>query len=71
MTTNQNSSNPTDLSGSDSPHFNDDAKDKAEIAAWEEVADGRFMPRRVRGSCTGRALGWTFTVPSSGSDETQ
>jgi hypothetical protein len=25
--------------------------------AWEEIAPGRFMPRRVRGSCQGRALG--------------
>ncbi len=25
--------------------------------AWEEVAEGRFMPKRVRGSCHGRALG--------------
>lgn len=27
------------------------------VAAWEEIAPGRFMPRRVRGSCQGRALG--------------
>jgi len=26
-------------------------------AAWEEVDTGRFMPRRVRGSYQGRALG--------------
>jgi hypothetical protein len=25
--------------------------------AWEEVAEGRYMPRRVKGSCKGRALG--------------
>jgi len=25
--------------------------------AWEEVATGRYMPRRVKGSCKGRALG--------------
>jgi hypothetical protein len=25
--------------------------------AWEEVAAGRFMPRRIKGSCKGRALG--------------
>lgn len=25
--------------------------------AWEEVAAGRFMPRRIKGSCIGRALG--------------
>jgi hypothetical protein len=28
-----------------------------EAAAWEEVAAGRFMPRRIKGSCKGRALG--------------
>jgi hypothetical protein len=26
-------------------------------AAWEEVAAGRYMPRRIKGSCKGRALG--------------
>ena len=25
--------------------------------AWEEVAPGRYMPRRIKGSCKGRALG--------------
>jgi hypothetical protein len=25
--------------------------------AWEEIAAGRFMPRRIRGSCRGRVLG--------------
>ena len=25
--------------------------------AWEMLADGRYMPRRVRGSCQGRELG--------------
>ena len=29
----------------------------AEVAAWEEIEAGRFMPRRVRGSCRGLALG--------------
>ncbi len=24
---------------------------------WEQVANGRYMPRRVRGSCLGRELG--------------
>ena len=28
-----------------------------DVAAWEEIAPGRFMPRRVRGSCHGRVLG--------------
>jgi hypothetical protein len=26
-------------------------------AAWEEVSAGRYMPRRIRGSYKGRALG--------------
>jgi hypothetical protein len=30
---------------------------EANPPAWEEIAPGRFMPRRVRGSCQGRALG--------------
>jgi hypothetical protein len=25
--------------------------------AWEEVDVGRYMPRRIRGSCRGRVLG--------------
>lgn len=28
-----------------------------EAMAWEEIEPGRFMPRRVRGSCRGLALG--------------
>jgi hypothetical protein len=24
---------------------------------WEEIAAGRYMPRRTRGSCRGRELG--------------
>jgi hypothetical protein len=28
-----------------------------EVQAWEEVDAGRFMPRRIKGSCQGRALG--------------
>jgi hypothetical protein len=27
------------------------------IPAWEEVSAGRYMPRRIKGSCKGRALG--------------
>jgi hypothetical protein len=30
---------------------------KSEGPAWEEVATGRYMPRRIKGSCKGRALG--------------
>jgi hypothetical protein len=28
-----------------------------EVLAWEEVDTGRYMPRRIKGSCKGRALG--------------
>ena len=29
----------------------------ADVAPWTEIEAGRFMPRRVRGSFQGRALG--------------
>jgi hypothetical protein len=29
----------------------------AEGRAWEQVDVGRYMPRRIKGSCRGRALG--------------
>jgi hypothetical protein len=28
-----------------------------EVRAWQQVAAGRYMPRRIKGSCRGRALG--------------
>jgi hypothetical protein len=38
-----------------------DAQQKAaevdDLAPWEEIEAGRFMPRRIRGSFRGRALG--------------
>jgi len=37
------------------PHFA--AEVEAESLAWEEIENGRFMPRRIRGSYRGRALG--------------
>jgi hypothetical protein len=27
------------------------------LQAWEQIAEGRYMPRRIRGSCQGRELG--------------
>ena len=45
-----------DLSSPESPHFSTEG-DAADAAAWTEVDAGRYMPRRVRGSCRGRALG--------------
>lgn len=44
------------LTGAESPHFSTD-DDAPDLAAWTEVDEGRYMPRRVRGSCRGRALG--------------
>jgi hypothetical protein len=29
----------------------------AETVPWEEIEEGRYMPRRTRGSCRGRVLG--------------
>lgn len=37
-------------------HFTTEG-DAEGMPAWSEIAEGRFMPRRVRGSCQGRALG--------------
>lgn len=33
------------------------AESEREVEAWTEIEPGRFMPRRTRGSCVGRALG--------------
>jgi hypothetical protein len=38
------------------PHFVDEAK-PGQVQAWEEIDPGRYMPRRIRGSYQGRALG--------------
>lgn len=38
-------------------HFEVPQEGDAQLSAWEEVAAGRFMPRRIKGSCKGRALG--------------
>ncbi len=45
-----------DINGPQSPHFYTE-RDSADLAAWTEVEEGRYMPRRVRGSNRGRALG--------------
>mgnify|MGYP006928177037 CR=1 FL=1 len=45
------------LSGPESPHFCTDGDSVEDVRAWTEVEEGRFMPRRVRGSNQGRALG--------------
>jgi hypothetical protein len=28
-----------------------------DVRAWEQIDAGRYMPRRIKGSCKGRALG--------------
>ncbi len=52
----QDSKSTPDINGDGSPHFNVDGL-STDQPAWEEVEAGRFMPRRVRGSFQGRALG--------------
>ena len=34
-----------------------DANGPGEVGAWEQIDTGRYMPRRIKGSCKGRALG--------------
>lgn len=40
----------------DGPHFEADVPTE-EAPPWTEIEAGRFMPRRIRGSYQGRALG--------------
>ena len=35
----------------------DDTGALDDVPAWEEIAAGRYMPRRIRGSFRGRVLG--------------
>ena len=42
--------------GSVNDHYSIDGVE-AGLPAWTEIEEGRFMPRRVRGSFHGRALG--------------
>jgi hypothetical protein len=48
-----------EIPGSDAavaPQF-DAADASMDVLPWEEIESGRYMPRRIRGSCRGRALG--------------
>jgi hypothetical protein len=38
------------------PHFVDEPA-PGPVPAWEQIEAGRYMPRRIKGSCKGRALG--------------
>lgn len=49
-----------DWTSPESPHYAPsqvEPRESTDPAAWQEVAPGRFLPMRVRGSCVGRALG--------------
>jgi hypothetical protein len=40
----------------EAPHFVNEPP-TGEVRAWEQIESGRYMPRRIKGSCKGRALG--------------
>ena len=40
----------------EAPHFVDEPAPGG-VRAWEQLETGRYMPRRIKGSCKGRALG--------------
>ena len=39
------------------PQFTGAAEAPDAVGAWEQIDTGRYMPRRIKGSCKGRALG--------------
>jgi hypothetical protein len=47
--------NPTPAPATDA-QFQDEPPAE-DVPAWEQVDPGRFMPRRIKGSYRGRALG--------------
>ena len=48
--------NTGEAPGPEAPHFVDEPV-TGEVQAWEQIEAGRYMPRRIKGSCKGRALG--------------
>ncbi|MEM7476619.1 MAG: hypothetical protein AAF483_16650 [Planctomycetota bacterium] len=48
---------PADNDPTKGEHFQLPVENPNGTEPWEEVAPGRYMPKRVRGSCVGRALG--------------
>lgn len=48
--------NNDEMTGPAGPHFSAEV-DSENVAPWTEIEEGRFMPRRIRGSFQGRALG--------------
>lgn len=45
------------LNGPEVAHFSTETDPTDNVIPWTEVEEGRFMPRRTRGSNPGRALG--------------
>ena len=41
----------------DGPDIHATPINPTDVKPWEEISAGRFMPRRIRGSCIGRELG--------------
>jgi hypothetical protein len=48
---NANSQHPSEVPAAPTESVDGDA------VAWEMIEQGRYMPRRIKGSCIGRALG--------------
>jgi hypothetical protein len=48
--------NRDNLAATEGPQFSAEVPTE-KIEGWTEIEPGRFMPRRVRGSFQGRALG--------------
>jgi hypothetical protein len=47
---------PDETPVQEAAHFSDEPT-SGDVPAWEQIAAGRYMPRRIKGSCKGRALG--------------
>lgn len=56
MDANKRHDGPGDAAPATEAQFNAEPA-PAEVAAWEQVDPGRYMPRRIKGSYKGRALG--------------
>lgn len=48
--------NQADVEQATAAQFNNEPGPE-DARAWEQVDTGRYMPRRIKGSCKGRALG--------------
>jgi hypothetical protein len=48
--------NESEIAGLDANPMTE-VSEAEDVLAWEEISAGRYMPRRIRGSCRGRVLG--------------